>query len=272
MLADQTTNILAKRFVAYASKSLIRTWRRGDRPRSEWRNYHAESAMRRLIGQFIIRSSSDDAKALWQIFTDAIPQCAEEVSKTFEQLIYAEDRYNSGSVFWTLWDDTAANLLNVPGRDDLLLREHSGLSRLASVLLFDHIYWKEDARDWKPLHGHESNIAEFFAVVGRFPTVFQSLVRVLDSIANKPLLPNALLSLASHLKTSEAQGLLDDRGTLFHLARILTPIIYARTTDLRKSWNLRGATLTILDAMINAGSSAAFRMREFFITPVAPAA
>ena len=187
----------------------------------------------------------------------------------FEQVIYAEDQQRSGPIFWTLWNDTAGRVIDVPDRDDLLSRDNSGLAKLASVLLFDHIYWKEEARDWEPLHGHESAIANFFAVVGRSSAVFQSLVRVLDSIANKPLLPSALLWLATHLMAPESQRLLGDRNTLFHLARTLTPIIYRRTTEIRKSNDLREAILTILNAMVDAGSSAAFRMREFFITPVA---
>src|SRR5206468_10836842 len=104
-LPTRQANALAKRVVAHSSKSLVRSWSREDRERSQWRNYEAESALRRPIAQFILLCPSEDAKELWQIFTDATPSSAEEVSKMFEQVIYAEDQQRSGPIFWTLWND-----------------------------------------------------------------------------------------------------------------------------------------------------------------------
>lgn len=200
----------------------------------------------------------------------AVPQSAEEVSKVFEQLIYAEDHQRSDETFWRLWAVSAERVVSASDRMDIMKREHNGLSRFTSVLLFDHIYWKENARDWEPIHGNEWRVAEFFAATGSSPSVFQSFVRVLDSVGNKALLPDALRWLHTSLLSGDAKELLGERDTLFHLTRILTPIIYGRTAATRKAADLRDAILHILRGMIDAGSSAAFRMREFFISPASP--
>jgi hypothetical protein len=54
------------------------------------------------------------------------------------------------------------------------------------------------------------------------------------------------------------------------LARILTPLVFSQTETLRRTPALRDAALLILDVMVEQGSSAAFRMRDFLITPITP--
>jgi len=136
-------------------------------------------------------------------------------------------------------------------------------------LLLDYINWKEDAREWKPLRGHESKIRDFFSVAGKSPPICQSFVRLLDGVGAF-LVPEALLWLADQLRKGDPARMIGDRNSLFSLARILTPLVFSQTETLRRTPAFRDATLLILDEMVEQGSSAAFRMRDFLITPVAP--
>jgi hypothetical protein len=44
----------------------------------------------------------------------------------------------------------------------------------------------------------------------------------------------------------------------------------SKSGSMRRTPALRDAALLILDAMVEQGSSAAFRMRDFLITPITP--
>jgi hypothetical protein len=83
-------------------------------------------------------------------------------------------------------------------------------------------------------------------------------------------LPKALAWLDDRLQAGEPSQMIGDRNTLFSLARFLSPLVFGQTEVLRQSPDLRDAALRILDAMVLQGSSAAYRMREFLITPFSP--
>ena len=150
-----------------------------------------------------------------------------------------------------------------------MLSKYSNLPCVASALLLDNVSWKKDAKDWKPLHGHEADVRDFFKIIGTCPEVCKSFIRLLDSIGSK-LLPNALIWLDDRLQHGNPAEMLNDRNSLFHLARILSPLVYARTGEIRRSPPLRDAVLRILDTLVKLGSSAAFRMREFLVSPTSP--
>jgi hypothetical protein len=120
-----------------------------------------------------------------------------------------------------------------------------------------------------PLHGHEREIERFFMIVGAAPQLCKSFVRILDSVGNS-LLPKALWWLDDRLQAGEPSQMIGDHSTLFSLARILSPLVFGQTEVLRQSPDMRDATIRVLDAMVQQGSSAAYRMREFLITSISP--
>jgi hypothetical protein len=123
----------------------------------------------------------------------------------------------------------------------------------------------------KPLRGHEKDVRDFFNLTGTAPPICRSFIRLLDGVGAF-LLPDALNWLAEQVRKGDPSCMIGDRNSLFSLARILTPLVFSQTETLRKNPALRDAALLILDVMVEQGSSAAFRMRDFLITPVAPTA
>ncbi|MHB1459578.1 MAG: hypothetical protein ACYC0V_21925 [Armatimonadota bacterium] len=159
--------------------------------------------------------------------------------------------------------------MNIPTCSEQLGSVHNNLTGLASVLLLDGVYWKEKAKDWISLHGHESKIHSFFDITGSAPAICKSFVRLLDSVGSK-LLPEALVWLEMRLVDGDPTAMIGDRNTLYLLARILMPLVFGQTNVLRNSYRLRDSVLGILDFMIDQGSSSAFRMRDFLVTPISP--
>jgi hypothetical protein len=269
IISQQRAIPLAQRLFRQIALSFVHSWRfrRGN---DEQRNYEAESELRRQFGDFVAGCEGSVALRLWEPFANAIPAHADKVSEVFKEVVYAEDGSRKGEAFWAIWRESADCLLSLEDCDKRLLGEHRRLANLASGLLLDHIFWKEDARDWKPLQKHEGDLQKLFEGIGTAPSVCKSFIRLLDSVGNSLLLPEALVWLDDRLRQGNPSEMIGDRNSLFSLARILTPLVFSRTSALRRSPALRDATLRILDIMVEQGSSAAFRMRDFLVTPSAP--
>jgi hypothetical protein len=262
----------AQRIHLHIAKSFVRSWR-ADRFRrrsnAERRNYEAEAALRKQFAHFTVRCEPKIALELWEPIALAVDRHAEEVTKLFKQLVIAEDSGHFGRGFWPVWKRTKQAIVSISQWQDRTARDRSNLGQLASALLLDGIPWKEDARDWKPAHGYEKEITDFVQLAGAAPPVCKSFINLLDGIGAF-LLPDALLLLDQTLRTGNPLQTVRSRNTLFSLARVLTPLVFSRTCVVRTNSGLQAATLRILNVMVEHGSSAAFRMRDFLITPTAP--
>ena len=65
-----------------------------------------------------------------------------------------------------------------------------------------------------------------------------------------------------------AQEMLEKTNTVFVLEVLLQRYVYGRPLKLKRDARLREAVLFILDSLVETGSSAAFRMRDEFVTTV----
>jgi hypothetical protein len=269
MLLDQTGEERARRFFEHLAKAFVHLW--NHKKRRESRNYKAESALGQLFSQFSISCTTDIGAKLWTPLSNAVPQHAREVADVFEQTIYAEDRQRSNETFWRIWRDLAQRIVGCERLSELLLDEHSEVTKLASVLLLYGIAWNKGVKHWEPLQGHSEDIRKFFEKVGISPHVCLAFIALLDSVGNQTLMPDGINWIAKNVLADKTGTLLVDKNALLLLTRVLTPLVYGGTARIRQSSTLRNAVLDVLDAMVNAGSSTAFRMREFLITPAVPA-
>ena len=73
---------------------------------------------------------------------------------------------------------------------------------------------------------------------------------------------------ANRIETGDPNELLGDGNTVFCLESLLGRYVYGQPLLLRTEPNLRQAILAILDNLVDAGSSAAYRMRDDFVTPL----
>jgi hypothetical protein len=258
--------------------SLARSWplfehrrRRRSHDSHDGRNYEAETILQGQFTNFVVQCEANVAVDLWQPIKAAIQIDAEEVANLFERLVVAEDHARKSDGFWAVWKETEGAVKTIVDWIDEARKDRRGIPKLGSRLLFDGVSWKETARDWEPAHGREAQIYGFFAVAGVVPIICKSFIRLIDGIGSF-LLPDALLQLDRVIRKAVPGTLISDRGSLIHLARILTPLILGQTSLLRKNAELREAVLRILDVMVTQGSSGAYRLRDYLITPAVPSA
>ena len=74
---------------------------------------------------------------------------------------------------------------------------------------------------------------------------------------------------ADILQDGNSTKLLSDKNAILYLESILQRHVYGKSTILKTDPNLRKATITILDQLVDVGSSAAYNMRDDFVTPSA---
>ena len=78
------------------------------------------------------------------------------------------------------------------------------------------------------------------------------------------------MALLHHLTGRDPNELLSEGNTVFYLESVLQRYVYGEPLRLKSDPTLRAAVLTVLDSLVNAGSSAAYRMRDDFVTPIGP--
>jgi hypothetical protein len=81
-------------------------------------------------------------------------------------------------------------------------------------------------------------------------------------------LPDAFVRVASALKRGNAPTMLRQTNTVFLLEVLLQRYVYGRPLELKRDPEVRQAVLFLLDVLVETGSSAAFRMRDDFVTPI----
>ena len=122
-------------------------------------------------------------------------------------------------------------------------------------------------RRWHHLDGHEDKVDEFTTRLPAAAPVLLAYASYLYRIG-EGVLPKAFLVVASRLEAGDPKELLSDGNTMFCLESLLRRYVYGQPLRLRTEPALRNAVLVILDHLVDAGSSAAYRMRDDFVTPL----
>ena len=129
--------------------------------------------------------------------------------------------------------------------------------------------WKEDVRHWRRLDGQSSRVDALIAKLPSAAPVFQAYCRFLYKIGGRSL-PWGFVIIAERLEAGNSSELLADDNSVFYLESLLRRSVYGEPHRLKSDPDVRSAVLDILDQLVEAGSSAAYRMRDDFVTPVPP--
>jgi len=81
-------------------------------------------------------------------------------------------------------------------------------------------------------------------------------------------LPESFIRINNRLLAGDAKQMLRKCNTVFMLEVLLQRYVYPKPLELKNNPELRDAVLALLDLLVEQGSSAAFRMRDDFVTPL----
>jgi hypothetical protein len=233
-------------------------------PRRE-RSHETEAALSALLQDFLLRTSAAAAATIVQPILDAVDRHPEQTHWVVRGLVSVEDRQPNTPQFWSLWESFAERVRCarwLPAIDD---KYSEGREMMSTIFLGTS--WKEEVRHWRSLQGHAGNIHSLFEDLPASSTVVGDYVRFLYHVGEQSL-PGAFIRIVTRLQQGQPEQMLRTGNTVFMLEVLLQRYVYGRPLELKRQSNLREAVLALLDMLVENGSSAAYRMRDDFVTPI----
>jgi hypothetical protein len=253
-----------------AAQTLVEWWdsdddRKRDRvgERRE-RNHTTESTVSELLQSFVMRTSADAARRILQPLLDAVSRHPSEIHWVVRGLTIVEDHEQNTQHFWFVWElfaDSVRRANWLARIDDEYPTEEEMISAI-----FLGSWWKEEVRHWRSLEGHAHHVHALFEDLPPSSVVLDHYVRFLYHVGEQSL-PEAFVRIAKRLQSGDAQRMLKKTNTIFMLEVLLQRHVYGRPLELKRDPVVRDAVLVLLDLLVENGSSAAFRMRDDFVTP-----
>ena len=251
-----------------ASEYLMECWNRDhDRsPNRRDRNYEGEQAISDRIQRFAMRASDADAEQVLQPILEAVDLHPREVHNVIQGLTSSEDSSPNTPHYWFLWNLFADRVKRAKWLAHLDSEHPHGGEVLSTIFLTS--WWKDNVRHWRSLEGYAHNVDALFDAMPPVWIVLDSYVRFLYHIGERSM-PAAFVRIANALRRGNPAEMLRESNTVFMLEALLQRHVYTRPLELKRDPAMREAILYVLDVLVESGSSAAFRMRDDFVTPAA---
>lgn len=251
-----------------ASEDLAECWNLEHDPSPDRRdrNFHREQAISERIQQFVMRASDADAEQVLQPILEAVDRHPREVHNVIQGFTNSEDSIPNTPHYWFLWNLFAERIKCARWLAHLDSEHPYGSEVLSTIFLT--AWWKDDVRHWRSLEGYAHNVDALFDALPPSWNVLDCYVRFLYHIGERSM-PAAFVRIAKALRRGDSAGMLRESNTVFMLEVLLQRHVYARPLELKRDPSLREAILYVLDVLVESSSSAAFRMRDDFVTPAA---
>ena len=249
-----------------ASRTLAGWWTSDDdRLGRGHRDFQTESDVSQRIQEFLLRTFPEAAQGLLAPLLEVIDRHSRELKSVMQGLTLRQDTDPNTRQYWFLWKlladaVTKANWIARLDTD----RHPDGTELLSAVFLT--LYWKDDVRHWPFLDGYAHLVHALFEALPTTAIVLDYYARFLYHIGERSL-PEAFVRVGKALRRGNTQKMLADSNTVFMLEVLLQRYVYGRPLELKRANRIRDGVLFILDCLVEAGSSASFRMRDDFVTP-----
>jgi hypothetical protein len=250
-----------------ASRTLVDWWNAGtDRKHRRDRNFHTEAAMSERLQQFVMRTTSASALDVLRPVLGAIDRHPREIYSIVQGLTGIEDSRPNTAQYWYLWDLFANGIKRATWIARLDDEHPIGSEMLSAIFLTS--WWKDNVKHWRSLEGHADHVHALFEALPPSSIELDDYVRFLYHIGERSL-PKAFVRVANSINHGDVQAMLAKTNTVFLLEVLLQRHIYGRPLELKRDAAVRQSVLFLLDILVENGSSAAFRMRDDFVTPAA---
>ncbi|MGI9575357.1 hypothetical protein ACRYJU_14855 [Alloalcanivorax xenomutans] len=258
---------LAIRFHRWIAQWIVSVWdkEQEDRERHGRRDHRFEQDCFERIARFALKLRASDACDVCAPFSTAVGKHTRDTTHFFKKLVIEEDRCVGETSFWDLWQGFADEICAAPWIERLDARYGYGKELVSAIFLGGG--WKENIRHWHRLKGQAHRIDTLASLFRGSATALEAYCRFLHDIGETSL-PQAFVIVADSLAAGEPSAMLSRQNTVFLLDSLLRRYIYAEPLRLKSDRAIRSAVLSLLDHLVEAGSSAAYRMRDDFVTPL----
>jgi len=215
------------------------------------------------ICRFVLRLPPAEALHHLEPIFSAAARFPEKAADFVNWLVLGQGNREPAPTFWALWQRFADDFVSggLPAEVD---DERSDAGKLLREL-FLGANWGEQ-RDWPPLHGEAHRLQSLFERLPATQRGFECYAYFLAKVGSQSL-PEPLVIVASKLAATKGAPLLSETA-VFYLEEILSRLVYSGTSRVRAEPELRTSTLVILDHLVAAASSVAYKLRDDFLTPL----
>ena len=253
----------SRSFARRVADWLAGTWGRGRHEHRD-RDFQSESDLSGRIAKYALTLPEGAALDVCSPLIALAVTAPDEVASFLEDLVVAADGGSDDS-FWPLWQAFADGVADAEWTTQLQ-RKHPHGGKLIDRL-FLATYWKDETTHWLRLEGNAQRV---HALAGRLPAAtacVHAYARFLYTIGQQQL-PDAFIEVDALLRRVGNVASTSKSETAFYLESLLGRFVYAQPFRLKRDARLRDAVLRLLDALVSSGSSAAYRMRDDFVTPL----
>ena len=250
-----------------ASQVLVEWWdARDEGKHNRNRNHDSETAISKYLREFLMRTTSASALLVLIPVLDAIDRHPDKIHFIIQGLTGIEDIRPNTQHYWYLWDLFANRIKHANWISRLDNKYPVGSEMLSAIFLT--LYWKDNVRHWRSLEGYADHVHSLFEALPPSPLVLANYLSFLYHIGEMSL-PIAFVRISQAIKKGDFQEMLAKPNTVFYLEVLFQRYVYGRPLELKSNKDIKQATLFLLDILVEQGSSAAFRMRDDFVTPLA---
>ena len=239
--------------------------RRGEGESRRDHRHEAESALSDFLQKFLLQTTPEIATTVLQPILDTVDRDPRALHMFVRGLTIAEDQQRNTPQFWFVWNLFAERIRRASWIARIGDRYSTGDELISAIFLGS--WWNDDVRHWQPLEGNAHHVHRLFQDLPPSSTVLDDYVRFLYHVGERSL-PEAFVYVAERLRAGNSQAMLIKTNTVFMLEVLLQRQVYGRPLELKRDQRVREDVLYLLDALVENGSSAAFRMRDDFVTPV----
>ena len=255
---------LTLEFIQRVLHMIVSSWAESGEPGSSEGDLDFQFETYPWLGKALLKMQIDSALSCCQPFLAAIELHPDKVAFLLEHICRAFVSSSSETCFWSIWHVIANRILVAPW----VFAETSRSTRWKSLIdttLFAAL--REVERTQKGLLANHANEIDSF--VARLPSnsaTLEAYARYLYHFGSFAL-PRSFVVLKEIIQVGGRPRLSIGGNTIFCLESVLHPYVCGRPSHVKADPQLRFAILAILDFLVDAGSSASYRMRDDFVTP-----
>lgn len=237
-------------------------------------SYEAQDDIAKLYARQLLYAMPERLHAEIPRLADWCEQAPEFAAMVLEDVLV--EQYGAGDAatnFWQLWDVATKICYRQSSIVSHGRWSHSNHEKLLRTLLFQSalfqsVPWIPDAHDFAMLRKRPHFISDSIRAIGTSALGFECVVNLLEGVGRGVGVPGALIELQRALDGHTTENPLENEMILWKVETMMRVAIHEHATTIKGNGPLRAAVLTLLDKMVDAGSSVAFQLRDYFI--VAP--
>lgn len=215
------------------------------------------------LAGFLLGLSAKEAEELCAPILQCLNSNPKECADFLRHLTNAAAKTKNKETYWALWTLFA----NQSKKSSWINHLESGYSYSTEMIamLFLNISWRTGIKKWEIAEGFENKVIELFESLPPSAELINQLSTYLYHVGDVTL-PAGFVALSKKLR--DVKDLSGKRNCIYFLEQIMQRYVYGEPHKLKSREEIREAVIHILDVLVENGSSAAFKMRDDFVTPL----